>query len=143
MGLTLPFIQWNTAKLTIKVSESEYEEAVVNFRQTLYKALADVENALSALTHYQEESVQLELALETAKKAEQLSEVRYRAGATGVQALAGSAGTAQKRRGYPGGKQTEPPEKPYDAVSGPWWGYGERCEMKLMNVGKTVPDPGS
>jgi NodT family efflux transporter outer membrane factor (OMF) lipoprotein len=86
MGLTLPFIQWNTAKLTIKVSESEYEEAVVNFRQTLYKALADVENSLSALTHYQEESVQLELALETAKKAEQLSEIRYRAGATGVQA---------------------------------------------------------
>lgn len=86
MGLTLPFLQWNTAKLTIKVSQSQYEEAVVNFRQTLYKALADVENALSALTHYREENVQLELALEAAKKAEQLAEIRYRSGATGVQA---------------------------------------------------------
>lgn len=86
VGLVLPFIQWNTAKLTIRVSETEYEEAVVNFRQTLYQALADVENALSALTHYRLENVQLELTLETAKKAEQLAEVRYRAGATGVQA---------------------------------------------------------
>jgi NodT family efflux transporter outer membrane factor (OMF) lipoprotein len=86
VGLVLPFIQWNTAKLTIRVSETEYEEAVVNFRQTLYQALADVENALSALTHYRLENVQLELALDSARKAEQLAEVRYRAGATGVQA---------------------------------------------------------
>ncbi|NVN92001.1 MAG: efflux transporter outer membrane subunit [Desulfuromonadales bacterium] len=86
MGLTLPFIQWNTAKLTINVSETQYQEAVVTFRQTLYKALSDVENTLSALVHYRKESVQLELALETAKRAEQLAEIRYRAGATGVQA---------------------------------------------------------
>jgi NodT family efflux transporter outer membrane factor (OMF) lipoprotein len=85
-GIVLPFIQWNTMKLTIKVAETEYEEAVVNFRQTLYKALGDVENALSAHVRFQEESVQLELALASARQAEQLAEVRYRSGATGVQA---------------------------------------------------------
>ncbi|MEA5115449.1 MAG: efflux transporter outer membrane subunit [Geobacteraceae bacterium] len=85
VGLALPFVQWNTARLTVKISETHYEEAVVNFRQTLYKALSDVENALSAQARYEEERVQLEQALSSARKAELLSEIRYRAGATGVQ----------------------------------------------------------
>jgi outer membrane protein TolC len=54
-GLALPFIQWNTMKLNIEISKADYEEAVVNFRQTLYSALSDVENALSARTNYAEE----------------------------------------------------------------------------------------
>ena len=86
VGLALPFVQWNTAKLNIKVSETEFEEAVVNFRQTLYKALSDVENALSANGQYQAESVHLEQALALSRKAEELAGIRYRAGATGVQA---------------------------------------------------------
>jgi NodT family efflux transporter outer membrane factor (OMF) lipoprotein len=85
LGLTLPFVQWNTAQLTIKVSETHYEEAVVNFRQTLYQALGDVENALSANAHYQAESVYLEQALAFSRQAERLAETRFRAGATGVQ----------------------------------------------------------
>lgn len=85
-GLVLPFVQWNTMQLTVKISQTTYEEAVVNFRQTLYKALRDVENALSADTQYRIQSVHLEEALYLAKQAEQLAEARYRAGATGVQA---------------------------------------------------------
>jgi NodT family efflux transporter outer membrane factor (OMF) lipoprotein len=85
VGLALPFLQWNTAQLTIKVSETQYEEAVVNFRKTLYSALSDVENALSAVAQYQAEGIHLEQALALSKKAEQLAEIRYRAGATGVQ----------------------------------------------------------
>jgi len=84
-GLTLPFVQWNTASLTIKVSETQYEEAIVNFRQTLYTALSEVENALSANTRHQEEKVRLEQALDWSKQAERLVEIRYRAGATGMQ----------------------------------------------------------
>jgi NodT family efflux transporter outer membrane factor (OMF) lipoprotein len=85
LGLTLPFVQWNTAQLTIKVSETHYEEAVVNFRQTLYQALGDVENALSAYAAYQAESVYLEQTLAFARQAEHLAETRYRGGVTGVQ----------------------------------------------------------
>ncbi|MBI5593543.1 MAG: efflux transporter outer membrane subunit [Deltaproteobacteria bacterium] len=85
VGLALPFVQWNTATLTVKVSETQYEEAVVNFRQTLYQALSDVENTLSANTRYREESFRLELALDWSRQAERLVEIRYRAGATGMQ----------------------------------------------------------
>jgi len=85
-GLTLPFLQWNTAKLTVAASRTNYEEAVINFRQTLYKALGDVENSLAAVRSYQEQGAYLERALQLAQQAEQRAAVRYQAGATGVQA---------------------------------------------------------
>lgn len=83
-GLTLPFVQWNTTQLTIKVSQAQYEQAVVTFRQTLYSALADVENALSARTQYLQEQQQRQLAFDYAVRAEKLSETRYRVGQTSV-----------------------------------------------------------
>ena len=83
-GLTLPFIQWNTTQLSIKVSQAQYQQAVVGFRQTLYAALADVENTLSARTQYAQEQQQRQLAYDYAIRAEKMSETRYRAGQTGV-----------------------------------------------------------
>jgi NodT family efflux transporter outer membrane factor (OMF) lipoprotein len=84
-GIALPFIQWNTMQLQIKVSRTQYEEAVVNFRQALYKALSDVENALSARVQLDSEAVQRQLSLDQAQRAETLARARYRAGATNVQ----------------------------------------------------------
>lgn len=84
-GLMLPFLQWNTARLTVAVSQTQYEEAVVGFRQSLYTALSEVENALSSRAQLRAESEKLALALQEAQRAERLSEVRYRAGATALQ----------------------------------------------------------
>ncbi|WP_246153102.1 efflux transporter outer membrane subunit [Oryzomonas rubra] len=84
-GLTLPFLQWNTMQLNVKISETQYEEAVVSFRQTLYAALSDVENALAGRTQYEAEGKRLEEALALAKRSEELAEIRYRAGYTAVQ----------------------------------------------------------
>lgn len=84
-GLTLPFIQWNSMKLNIEISKTDYEEAVVNFRQTLYSALSDVENTLSARTNYVEEIKQTEESLILARRAEELAEIRYRSGASPLQ----------------------------------------------------------
>jgi NodT family efflux transporter outer membrane factor (OMF) lipoprotein len=85
VGLILPFVQWNTAKLTIKVSETEYQAAVVAFRQTLYRALSDVENALSNNIQLEAERIQRKEALAASCLAEKLAESRYRAGAVGLQ----------------------------------------------------------
>lgn len=68
-------------KLDIQASEAQYEENVVNFRQTLYPALGDVENALSA------------------RQAEQLYALRYRAGPV---ALKSWLDAQEKRRAVPG-----------------------------------------
>lgn len=85
VGLTLPFLQWNKAGLTIRVSRNEYEEAVVRYRQSLYLAFAEVENALSDRTRLVTRGERLEEARVAAEQAERLSGVRYRAGATALQ----------------------------------------------------------
>jgi len=80
-GLTLPFLQYRLADLNVRVSQAQYEQAVVTFRQTLYQALADVDNALSARTRLAEQGVQLQARLNDALTAERLYETRYRLGA--------------------------------------------------------------
>lgn len=82
--LTLPFIQWRDMQRTIKVSETEYQVAVVNFRQTLYDALTEVENSLSARRQYLVRGEQLELALAAALQAEKLYQIRYQAGSISI-----------------------------------------------------------
>lgn len=84
-GLVLPFLNWQEMRRTIKVSESEYRAAVADFRQTLYAALADVENALSSRGQLALQGEKLARALVTAQEAERLYEVRYRAGAVDLQ----------------------------------------------------------
>ncbi|WP_255176193.1 efflux transporter outer membrane subunit [Bordetella genomosp. 5] len=83
-GLTLPFLNWNQMRLSIRVSEAEYAVRVVQFRQALYQAMADVENALSARTQLALRAERLEAALAAARQAESLYEVRYRAGAVSL-----------------------------------------------------------
>jgi NodT family efflux transporter outer membrane factor (OMF) lipoprotein len=84
--LTLPFIQWRDMQRNIKISETEYQVAVVNFRQTLYNALAEVEDSLSARQQYLLQGAQLELVLETALQVEEIYRVRYQAGSVSIKA---------------------------------------------------------
>ena len=84
VGLALPFMQWNAMQLSIKVAKIDYEKAVVNFRQTLYEAMADVENALSARTQYAHQHALLVRSLELARESERRYEVRYRSGAVSL-----------------------------------------------------------
>lgn len=80
-GITLPFLQWNQMQLDIAASKTGFEEAVVDFRQTLYTAMGDVENALSARVELARQATLLQQSLASAERAEALYEVRYRAGA--------------------------------------------------------------
>lgn len=83
-GLSLPFVNWNQQQLNVQLANEEYAQAVVEFRQSLYQALSDVETALAAREHYQQQGY-LARALTLAERSEKLAEVRYRQGATGVQ----------------------------------------------------------
>lgn len=84
-GLTLPFVQWRQMKFNTRIAENEYEQAVVAFRQTLYEALQDVADALSARKYYIIQETALQRSYSLAKKAEQAAKIRYQAGKTGVQ----------------------------------------------------------
>lgn len=81
VGLVLPFVQWRDMQRSVAISQADYEVAVLDYRQTWYQALADVENALSAGQQFDEQGQRLQQAYAAAKEAERLSEVRYRAGA--------------------------------------------------------------
>ena len=84
LNLALPFLNWNENQLSLKVSKAAYGQAVAEFRQTMYTALSDVENALSARTLYDSKTIQLQQQQALAKKTEHLYEVRYRAGAASL-----------------------------------------------------------
>lgn len=84
-GLVLPFLNWDTTQREIAVSKDDYEAAVISFRQTLYEALADIENALAARRNDAGEVATRERALAAARLAEKLYEERYRAGAVDLQ----------------------------------------------------------
>lgn len=86
LGVSLPFLQRANMQLSIQVSEAQYEEAVVNFRQTLYTALGDVDNALSSRQQLALQATRLEESLQAARTAERLYEARYRAGAAALKA---------------------------------------------------------
>lgn len=81
-GLALPFIHWNEARLNTKIASAESKIAINNFRQSLYNAFTEVDNALSAR---QELTKQVELSQQSydaALEVERLYDIRYRAGAT-------------------------------------------------------------
>jgi NodT family efflux transporter outer membrane factor (OMF) lipoprotein len=83
--LALPFLQWNTTQLTLKVAEADYEEAVINFRKTLYTALLDVEDALNARATLDTQSLLQQSLYDSAVAAEKIAKTRYEAGQTGVE----------------------------------------------------------
>jgi NodT family efflux transporter outer membrane factor (OMF) lipoprotein len=80
-GVALPFLNLYKMDQSIKASKADYAEAVINFRQTLYSAFSDVENALSARRQYAVKVGKLQQAYQSARQVEGLQELRYRAGA--------------------------------------------------------------
>lgn len=97
-GLTLPFLQWNDMQRDLKVNALEYEKAIVQYRQTLYKAFADVENALSARTALNQQVALQSRNLALAEKTERLTEVRYRHGAIALKNLLDAQETTRNAR---------------------------------------------
>lgn len=80
-GLSLPFLNIAQARLNTHIAGTQYEIAATQFRTTLYTALGEVDNALSAR---QQLSAQVESArksYQAARDIERMYEVRYRAGA--------------------------------------------------------------
>lgn len=83
-GLSLPFLQYNDMQRNLAISDLEYQAAIVGFRQSIYNALADVDNALSNKTQLQIQASAQQRTLILAQRTEQLNEVRYRAGAVAL-----------------------------------------------------------
>ena len=81
-ALALPFVQWNTVRLNAALAESDFNEASIEFRQTLFRALADVENALAAKRQLDEQAVARKRSRSEAGIAAALARTRFELGAT-------------------------------------------------------------
>lgn len=79
-SLALPFLNWNNLDLNLKVSKADYDEAVITFRQTLYEAMAEVENGLSDRDRLAAQAALLVENLKAAREVERIYEVRYQSG---------------------------------------------------------------
>ena len=82
--LTLPFLNWNEWRLSVQISENDYQQAQTRFRQTVYGALKEVHDSLSARQQLAEKDARLTASLAAAREVERLYGVRYRVGATSL-----------------------------------------------------------
>jgi len=93
-GIALPFLNVPAMRLDTRIARTQYEEAVILFRKSLYTALDEVENTLAARTTLAAQRKDLQRSRDAAVDAERLYEVRYGAGAVSLRAWL----NAQERR---------------------------------------------
>ncbi|MGP8308722.1 efflux transporter outer membrane subunit [Vibrio sp. YIC-376] len=82
--ITLPFLQWNEMENNKAIADVEYKTAIVNYRQVLYTAFQDVENALSAREKLMYQSDRLQEQYDAASAAEKIYAARYQYGSTSI-----------------------------------------------------------
>lgn len=97
-SLSLPFLQYNDMKKDLKISELDYEKSIAQYRQTLYQAFADTENALSSRTELDKQVTLQQRNLELAEKTERLTQVRYKHGAIALKNLLDAQETTRNAR---------------------------------------------
>ena len=97
-SLNLPFLQYNDMKKDLKISELDYEKAIVQYRKTLYQAFADTENALSSRTELDKQVALQQRNLELAEKSERLTLVRYKNGAIALKNVLDAQETTRNAR---------------------------------------------
>ncbi|MBF7685129.1 efflux transporter outer membrane subunit [Acinetobacter sp. B10A] len=83
-NLSLPFLQYNDMKRNIAVSQLDYDKAVLQYKQTLYQAFADVENALSNQTQLANQVRAQADTLALSERSEKLILVQYKYGAVAL-----------------------------------------------------------
>lgn len=81
VNLNLPFLQVNEMKKNLAISDLDYEKTIIQYRQTLYQAFADVEKALANRTEINNQVELNKKSLALSEKTQKLTEVRYKHGA--------------------------------------------------------------
>ncbi|NIJ69490.1 efflux transporter outer membrane subunit [Xanthomonas sp. 60] len=83
-GLALPFLNLQRAQLNTDLAGTDYQIAATRFRQTLYTALSEVDDALSAREQLARQVAASQASYDEAVEIERAQEVRYRVGASSL-----------------------------------------------------------
>ncbi|WOE30442.1 MULTISPECIES: efflux transporter outer membrane subunit [unclassified Acinetobacter] len=97
-NLSLPFLQYNDMKKNIAISDLNYEKAIIGYRQSLYQAFADVENALSNRRALNTQVALQQRNVELAQRTEYLTQARYTHGAIALKNLLDAQETTRNAR---------------------------------------------
>lgn len=81
LNVLLPFINYNENALHYKISKADYEITKANFRTSLFTAMKEINDALNANEVYVLKNKKLERSFESSKEIQNLSSIRYKAGA--------------------------------------------------------------
>ena len=84
-NITLPFLNAHKKELARREAETSYQQNLASYRQTLYRALGETQNAILNLKQSQDEARHLQERLAQAKDIENLTRIRYQAGAASLQ----------------------------------------------------------
>lgn len=85
--LTLPFLNWNEMQLNRDIEQVKYESAIISYRKTLYAALQDVDNALSAKENYEFQAEKLQKQYDSAAEVARIYKSQYEYGAIDITTL--------------------------------------------------------
>ncbi|EPA8365243.1 efflux transporter outer membrane subunit [Vibrio fluvialis] len=85
--LTLPFLNWNEMQLNRDIAQVKYESAIISYRKTLYAALQDVDNALSAKVNYEFQAEKLQKQYDSAAEVARIYKSQYEYGAIEITTL--------------------------------------------------------
>ena len=85
--LTLPFLNWNEMQLNRDIAQVKYESAIIRYRKTLYAALQDVDNALSAKENYEFQAEKLQKQYDSAAEVARIYKSQYEYGAIDITTL--------------------------------------------------------
>lgn len=80
VGISLPFLSWNTVKWNVKISESAYDLSLVNFEQSITKALNDIDTNYFAYNQARQNFANLQQTYNYNKRITQYYKNRYDAG---------------------------------------------------------------
>lgn len=81
-GIVLPFLEWDEMKLNKNISELDYQMAVLNYRDTVYMAMEEVANLLTAKQHYRYKGGIFKEQYTNAQEIETIYASRYKYGAS-------------------------------------------------------------
>lgn len=85
LNLLLPFLNIPDNILNLKTAQTDYRLYLAQYRQTLYRALGEVEDALAEQIRLEAQSGRLHENLAAAGQLEKIRAVRYRSGADSLQ----------------------------------------------------------
>ena len=93
VGISLPFLNWNSVKWNVKISEADYETARLNYEQSITTALNDVDTNYFAFTQAQSAFANQQRTFDYNKRITQYYRNRYNAGVSELREWLNAANT--------------------------------------------------